>query len=76
MNTNIIVVVVYIDDTFFSRQDKTLLDKIKAKFMSIWECKDLGDLSKFPQMRIACYNQQIYINQTDYLKKVLLCFQI
>jgi len=76
MNTNIIVVVVYIDNTFFSRQDKTLLDKIKAKFMSIWEYRDLGDLSKFPQIKIACHNQQIYINQTDYLKKVLLCFQI
>ena len=73
---NIIIAVVYVDDTFFYGPDKTLLNKIKAKFMSKWECKDLGNLFEFLWMKIAWHNQCIYIDQADYLKKILLCFQM
>ena len=46
------------------------------KFMSKWECRDLGNLSEFLQMKIAQHDQCIYIDQADYLKKILSCFQM
>jgi len=44
--------------------------------MSKWEYRDLGNLSEFLQMKIAWCNQYIYIDQVDYLKKILSHFQM
>jgi len=74
VGTNIVVGVVYIDDPFFYRPDKILLNKIKMRFMEKWECRDLGDLSEFLWMCIVCHDHKILINQTDYLIKILQYF--
>ena len=41
-----------------------------------WECRDLGTLTEFLQMHIIWQEQQICINQSNYLKKVLQRFCI
>ena len=52
--TNIVVAVVYVDDTFFCGPDKAILNEIKTRFIERWECRDLGNLSEFLRMRIIC----------------------
>jgi len=76
IGTNNIIGIVYIDNTFFYGPDKVLLNEIKAKFMKKWEYRDLGELSEFLQMCIIYQDQKIFIDQTDYLKKILQYFQM
>ena len=65
--TNIVIAVVYVDDTFFYGPDKAILNEIKTRFMERWEYRDLGNLSEFLQMRIIHHDQQIHIDQSEYL---------
>ena len=51
--TNLIVAVVYVDDTFFCGPDIAILNQIKAKFMTKWEYRDLDTLNKFLKMQIT-----------------------
>jgi len=76
VGTNIVVGVVYVDDTFFCGPDKILLNKIKTRFIEKWECRDLGDLSEFLRMHIVRHDHKILIDQTDYLIKILQCFRM
>ena len=46
------VVIVYIDDTLFGSPNKKLAQEEKAKFMRIWECRDLGEAKEFLGMKI------------------------
>ena len=48
--TEIILAVVYVDDTMFLGKDKVAIDKKKALFMEKWECQDLGDVTEFLHM--------------------------
>ena len=41
--TNIVVAVIYVDDTLFCGPTKAVVDEIKGLFMKKWECRDLGD---------------------------------
>ena len=68
---NLILAVVYVDDAIFIGRNKNLVDKKKALFMAKWECRDLGDLKEFLQMRVTQQGSEIKIDQTEYLKMVL-----
>jgi Reverse transcriptase (RNA-dependent DNA polymerase) len=48
--TELIVAVVYVDDTMFFGKNKKLVDKKKALFMNKWECRDLGEVKEFLRM--------------------------
>ena len=48
--TNLIVAIVYVDDTFFCGPDMAILNQIKAKFMTKWKCRDLDTLNEFLRM--------------------------
>jgi Reverse transcriptase (RNA-dependent DNA polymerase) len=74
--TNIILAVVYVDDAMFLSKNKNLVDKKKALFMGKWECRDLGDVKEFLHMHVKRHGLDIHINQVNYLKKVLECFQM
>ena len=76
VRTNIVVGVVYVDDTFFCGPDKILLNEIKTRFMKKWEYRDLGNLSEFLQICIVCHDHKILIYQTNYLIKILQYFQM
>ena len=73
--TGLIVAIVYVDDTFFSK-NKKLVKKKKALFMAKWECQDLGDVKEFLRMCITCTRTGITIDQCDYLEKVLTRFYL
>ena len=55
-----------------------LLNELKQKFMARWECRDLGETTEFLGMHISCdrKNQKIFIDQYEYLEKVLACFDV
>ena len=74
--TEIILVVVYVDDTMFLGKNKVAIDKKKALFMAKWECQDLGDVTEFLCMRVKRNGLDVIIDQADYLKKVLDRFQM
>jgi len=74
LGTNITVAVVYVDDTFFYGPDLTILNDLKQKFMKQWKCRDLGELTEFLHMYIIRRNQQILIDQADYLRTILQRF--
>ena len=42
-----VIAIVYVDDAIFMGPDLRLVDMTKAKFMSIWECRDLGETKEF-----------------------------
>jgi hypothetical protein len=42
--------------------------------MCKWECRDLGNVKEFLHMHIIRKNGSIYLDQTDYLSKVLQHF--
>ena len=69
-----VVVIVYVDDALFIGDDRALVNKLKNDFMRKWECRDLGDVKEFLRMRITRKSGNIYLDQTDYLDKVLRRF--
>ncbi|KAL7284806.1 hypothetical protein ACG7TL_002116 [Trametes sanguinea] len=70
-NGQLVIVVVYVDDALFCGPDKALVEKMKAKFMKKWECRDLGEVKEFLRMRIQRSGSTIRIDQCAYLEKVL-----
>ena len=60
----------------FFGKDKNLVTRKKKQVMDTWECRDLGDASEFLRMRIKRKNGMIYIDQVDYLDKVLKRFNM
>ena len=61
--TNIVVTVIYVDDTLFCGPTKAVVDEIKGLFMKKWEC--------FLNMQIKHDGCKILIDQCSYLEKVL-----
>jgi len=71
-----IVVIVYVDDVLFLGANKKDISSLKERFMRIWECRDLGDTKEFLRMRIIKKNGSIFLDQKDYLQKVLQRFNL
>jgi hypothetical protein len=67
--------VAYIDDIIFFG-DKALADEKKRLFMGKWECQDFGTPIEFLSMRIKRKDGQIYLDQVDYLDKILARFNM
>ena len=64
--------------TFISTKGSLFLNELKQKFMARWECHDLGETTEFLGIYIShdCKNQKIFIDQCEYLEKVLACFNV
>ena len=37
------IVIDYVDDSIFMGPNKSKVNEVKAKFMKMWECQDLGE---------------------------------
>ena len=74
--TNIVVAVVYVDDSLFCGPTKAIVKEVKDTFMHKWECRDLGPAKEFLHMRIHQDGSNIMIDQCAYLEKVLEQFQM
>ena len=50
---DIVIAVVYVDDTLFMGPNLSLVMKKKQEFMRTWECCDLGEVKEFLTMHIT-----------------------
>ena len=69
--TNIVIAVVYVDDSLFCGPTKAIVKEVKDTFMRKWECRDLGLAKEFLHMRICQDGSKIMTDQCAYLEKVL-----
>ena len=75
----LVIAIVYINDVcFMGTKGSLLLNELKQKFMARWECCDLGKTTEFLGMHISHdhKNQKIFIDQCEYLEKILAYFNI
>jgi len=75
----LVIAIVYVNDVcFMGTKGSLLLNELKQKFMARWECRDLGETTEFLGMHISYdrKNQKIFIDQCEYLEKVLAYFNI
>jgi Reverse transcriptase (RNA-dependent DNA polymerase) len=72
----IIIAIVYVNDAMFFGKNKAQVDFKKKLFMDKWKCCDLGEVKEFLHMRITRKGKDIYLDQHDYLDKVLECFSM
>ena len=71
------IAVIYVDDAMFFGKNLPLVIKKKQEFMDKWECRDLGEAKEFLRMHINHKKgDKISIDQTLYLEKVLLRFEM
>jgi Reverse transcriptase (RNA-dependent DNA polymerase) len=73
---DLVIAVVYVDDTLFLGSNLPLVNRLKSLFINKWECRNLGDTKEFLRMCIICKQGMIILDQTAYLQKVLQHFQI
>jgi len=66
-NGNIIIAMIYVDDSSFMRNNAILVKEKKKAFMSIWECHDLGELKEFLGISIRHSGRKIILDQKAYL---------
>ena len=71
--TNIVIGIIYVDDTLFCSPNKAVVNAIKVQFMCKWECRDLGEPNEFLQMHITRKGCTIHLDQCMYLQKVIEC---
>ena len=69
-----IFLLAYIDDILITGPIGTHVLSRKKDLMDKWECRDLGVCQEFLHMRIKYKDGKIYLDQTDYLGKVLKRF--
>jgi hypothetical protein len=67
----IIIAIVYVNNAMFFGKNKAQVDSKKKLFMDKWECHDLEEVKEFLHMRITWKEKDIYLDQRDYLDKVL-----
>jgi len=75
----LVIAIVYVNDAcFIGSKYFPLLLELKWKFIMKWECYDLRETKEFLGMCINCNykNQKIFVDQFEYLNKVLAWFNI
>jgi hypothetical protein len=72
----IIIAIVYVDDAMFFGKNKAQVDSKKKLFMDKWKCCDLGEVKEFLRMCITRKGKDIYLDQHNYLDKVLEHFSM
>jgi len=70
-NRDIVIAMIYVDDSGFMGNNATLVKEKKKAFMGIWECHDLGELKEFLGISIRHSGCKIILDQKAYLTKVL-----
>jgi len=70
-NGDIVIAMIYVNDSSFMGNNATLVKKKKKAFMGIWECHDLGELKEFLGITIRRSGCKIILDQKAYLIKVL-----
>ena len=75
-DNEIIIIVVYVNNTLFIGKNKVLVIKIKNDFIYCQKYQDLGDAKEFLRIKLCQEKYKIYIDQVPYLEKVLRKFNL
>jgi len=70
-NNDIVIAMIYVNDSGFMGNNATLVKEKKKAFMGIWECHNLSKLNEFLEITIRCSGHKIILDQKAYLTKVL-----
>ena len=70
-NTEIAIVLVWVDDIIIAANSNKLIIKIKKKLSKRFKMKDLGPLNLFLGIQLNSGSNCITMNQSDYLQNVL-----
>jgi len=70
-NGDIVVAMIYVDDSGSMSNNVTLVREKKKAFMGIWECHNLSKLNEFLGITIRRSGRKIILDQKAYLTKVL-----
>jgi len=70
-NGDIVIAMIYIDNSGFMGNNATLVKEKKKAFMGIWECHDLGKLKESLGITIRHSGHKIILDQKAHLTKVL-----
>ena len=53
ISEDLIILLIYVDNTLFMGSNKTQVLSYKAQFMRLWESKDLGQATKYLDIRMS-----------------------
>jgi hypothetical protein len=70
-NGKFCIALIYVDDGIFAGPNINFVNEVKTRFMSRWECRDLGNAKEYLGMHIERKDGKIYIDQCAYLDKLL-----
>jgi hypothetical protein len=73
---NLCIALIYVDNALFCGPNQEFVQTIKNKFMSKWECRDLGDVKDFLGMNITQKGKSIYIDQKSYIIELVKQFKL
>lgn len=71
IDTNLILVSVYVDDLLVTGSDERLVEKFKVDMLKLFEMIDLGLMSYFLGMEVKQDRDGFLINQRKYAKEIL-----
>ena len=69
VNSDILIVSLYIDDLLVTGSNQCLMVKFKAEMEEVFEMTDLGDMSYFLRMEVHQNQHEIFICQQKYAKE-------
>lgn len=75
-NKNIFIIAIYVDDFLLFSNDKEEEAHIKGELMSTFKMKDLGDAQQVLGMRIRRKKNELLLDQTQYIDKILERFNM
>ena len=75
---DIIILVIYVDDSLFIGSNKSYLKFKKKQFMDHWESRDLGEVTEYLGMRITRDHAKctLKLDQISYAVKVIERFKL
>jgi hypothetical protein len=75
---DLIILVIYVDDTLFMGSNRTYLKLKKAEFMKKWEYRDLGEAKEYLGMWITRdhIKKTLKLDQISYAEKVIKHFKL
>ena len=75
---DIIILVIYVDDSLFIGSNKSYLKFKKKQFMNHWESRDLGEVTEYLGMQITrdCAKHTLKLDQISYAAKVIEHFKL
>ncbi|XP_060180584.1 uncharacterized mitochondrial protein AtMg00810-like [Lycium barbarum] len=71
VNTNIVVILVYVDDMLIASDDLTLIQDTKDKLQQAFKINDLGPLKLFLGMEFSRSKEGIIMNQRKYAMELI-----